>query len=142
MKNSKLIDIAEYDKEELYNWIMNDEELYNNAMDGGSIQDIAKYFVCTDAQMHYAIESIEDERPKKINVSQGFCPNCNSPNLKYGCFDFDGGEVVYDITCDECKMEGGEHYRLDFTGFSSANNDEFFEGSQTIEAGVAKREDV
>jgi hypothetical protein len=46
----------------------------------------------------------------------GCCPVCNSDNIDYGVADFEGDQICYPCTCNQCHATFEEWYDLSFCG--------------------------
>lgn len=53
----------------------------------------------------------------KYENKQGFCPKCGSYNLDYEVMELqDDMMCYYPYKCEECGLQGGEWYKMEFAG--------------------------
>ena len=56
------------------------------------------------------------KKKKKIDIAAGTCPKCGGIDLCYGTGDVDDGTSYgYEWTCPDCKAEGVEWHRMEFS---------------------------
>ncbi|MCP4975387.1 MAG: hypothetical protein GY931_04435 [Maribacter sp.] len=56
---------------------------------------------------------------EKENINPGTCVKCESDNIDYDTFEYNGDYGYYPTTCNDCGQEGKEYYNIVYD-FSTA----------------------
>ena len=54
-------------------------------------------------------------KKKKVHIEAGTCPKCGGMDLCYGSGEPEDGSYGYEWTCPDCKAEGTEWHRMEFS---------------------------
>lgn len=60
---------------------------------------------------------------KEYKNKPGYCPKCNSTNLRYEPVYFNGDNCIFDYECKECGLVGEEYYYIEFIGHKFYDED-------------------